>query len=47
MSEYTCAHPFGKEHAAMYREPTEHNERGWMPVCKQHVDPTKDGVERL
>lgn len=31
----------------MYKEPTEHNEEGWIPVCGEHVDLEKDGVTVL
>lgn len=31
----------------MYKEPTDHNDKGWMPVCGKHCDFTKDGVEVL
>lgn len=31
----------------MYKEPTEHNDRGWFPVCGQHVDMSKDGITVL
>lgn len=31
----------------MFKEPTEHNDRGWFPVCGQHADMSKDGIEVL
>lgn len=45
-----CSHPTcptTEETGTMYKEPTEHNDRGWIPVCGDHVDPTKDEVTRL
>ena len=42
-----CSHPFGEIHEATLKEPTEYNDKGWMPVCHEHVDHTKDGITSL
>lgn len=50
MSEHTCFHPgctATEESATLYKEPTPHNDRGWFPICGQHADFDKDGIEVL
>lgn len=45
-----CSHPTcykSEEKTTLYKEPTDHNERGWMAVCRKHVDVKKDGVTVL
>lgn len=45
-----CSHPTcyeSDESTTMYKEPTDHNERGWFPVCGQHVDLSKDNITVL
>lgn len=43
-----CSHPTcykNSEDSTLYKEPTEHNERGWFAVCGEHADLQKEGVE--
>lgn len=51
MTEKTvCSHPTcydSDETATIYKEPTEHNDKGWIPVCGEHVDLSKDGITVL
>lgn len=45
-----CSHPTcyeSSDNATIYKEPTDHNERGWIPVCGKHADLSKDGVTVL
>lgn len=45
-----CCHPTcyeSEETCTIYKEPTEHNDKGWIPLCGEHVDLSKDGVTVL
>lgn len=50
MDEHICSHPTCYESdktATIYKEPTEHNDKGWFPACSEHVDMSKDGITVL
>lgn len=50
MAEHYCSHPTcyeSEETATMYKEPTEHNEKGWMPVCGSHLSREKCEQKRV
>lgn len=43
-----CSHPGcfeDSESATLYREPTDHNDRGWIAVCGEHADLENEGTE--